>query len=124
MPKIILNASLKNMTEQELITTNVLAIKENNKIKYIDKDVTVIITIKDNIVELERKSKEYQIFMIFDLNNITDGIYDIYNIGKIKLNVKTTFLKVEHNKIEINYQMILEGIEKTDFVYKIEIKEM
>ena len=124
MAKINVKAVLHNITEDAYFNNDVIGIKENNKIKYIDNKIIVVIEKIDNKILLKRSNDEYEIVMLFDLDNETTGRYVINNLGEFKLNVITNKLILEDDFIEIDYQMILDGKEKTEFNYKIEYKEM
>lgn len=122
MSKINIKSVLNNLTEDEKFNVEEAGIKIDNKIKYIDDFVTVIIELKDDKVFLERTAKEYYIKMEFDINNITNGTYEINALGSLDLRVETKKLDVESDRIFIKYTMYINDV-KQDFEYEIIYKE-
>ena len=122
MSKINIKSVLNNLTEEEKFNVEVAGIKIDNKIKYIDDFVTVVVELKDDKIFLERTSKEYYIKMEFDINNITNGIYEINTLGSFDLRVETKELNVKDDRIFIKYTMYINDV-KQDFEYEIIYKE-
>ena len=118
MSKINIKSILNNLTEKEIFNVETVGVLIDNKIKYIDNSVTVIIELKDNIVSLERITSEYHICMEFDKNNITNGKYEIKSLGNFDLRLETKELNINNNEIFIKYSMFINDV-KQDFEYKI-----
>ena len=122
MSKINIKGELNNLTEQEKFSIDTMGILLDNKIKYIDNSVTVILEMKDDEIFLERSTNEYHISMDFSKDNITNGIYEIKTLGNFDLRVETKEIDIENNKIFIKYSMYINDV-KQDFEYKIEYEE-
>ena len=79
---------------------------ENNIIIYEEENINVAIIIESDKITLTRKTSDYQLELLFDLNNETEGSYFINEINQnIKLNIKTSLLKFVDNKLEIRYSV-------------------
>ena len=55
MAKICLRTVLHNKTEEKFFNSEVNAILDKNRIKYLDKDVTVILELEENTKIIENK---------------------------------------------------------------------
>lgn len=124
MSKIKIKTILTNKTENQVYQNELIGIKSDNKIKYQDGGVNSIITIYEDILNIERKSNDYLINLPIDLKNITQGIYDIYSLGKINLDIQTTKLEIGNNKIKINYVLIFGKEEKIKMEFYLEWEEI
>lgn len=124
MPKIKVKTNLHNITEDKYFADDVVGIKSNNSIKYIDDSVVVILEIKDDEISLSRRAKDYTIDMTFVENKITKGLYMYKGLGNLNLNVETKSIIKKDNYIEIMYNMILDNQDKQEFEFKLEIEEI
>ncbi|MBE6144932.1 MAG: hypothetical protein E7169_05095 [Firmicutes bacterium] len=124
MSKIKIKTILTNKTENQVYQNELIGIKSDNKIKYQDGGVNSIITIYEDILNIERKSNDYLIKLPIDLKNITQGIYDIYSLGKINLDIQTTKLEIGNNKIKVNYVLIFDKEEKIKMEFYLEWEEI
>lgn len=124
MPKINIKTMLHNVTEEKFFSNEGIGILLDNKLKFIDDGITVIIEFKDGNISINRSSDEYDIYMPFELNRRTTGIYNINSLGALNLEVEASLIKIEDNKIELEYQMIIDNVEVQKFNYKIEYEEM
>lgn len=124
MSKIKIKTILTNKTENQVYQNELIGIKSDNKIKYQDGGVNSIITIYEDILNIERKSNDYLINLPIDLKNITQGIYDIYSLGKINLDIQTTKLEIGNNKIKVNYVLIFSKEEKIKMEFYLEWEEI
>lgn len=122
MSKVKIRTLLHNEKENKFYSDEVIGIKDN-KIKFVSEGVTNIIEISNNIINLKRRSSEYEIDMIFELNSVTKGKYMVNDLGYFNLEIKTNKLLIKENYIEVEYLMNLEG-EKTCFNYKIEVEDL
>ena len=118
MSKVNIKTLLHNKKENKFYSDEVVGIKDN-KIKFITDNVVNILSVENNIVSLKRKSDEYEIEMIFDEDNISNGKYYIKSLGYLNLKIKTNSLIIKDDSIEIDYVMILED-QKTEFLYKLD----
>ena len=104
MGKINLKASLLSNEENLVIETS--GIKTNNKIVYKENDITVTILIFDNKIELNRTCNDYKINLKFEKNKKTISTYQVFGGSKVfELETITKKLKIDNNKIEINYEL-------------------
>lgn len=124
MPKINIRTMLHNETEEKFFNNEGVGILTNNKLKFIDQGVTVVLEFEDNKLFLNRRSEEYDIYMPFELNKRTTGIYNIKNLGALNLEVEATLIDISKNKIELAYHMIIDNSEVQKFTYVIEYEEM
>ncbi len=118
MSKIYINSMLHNKKENKFYSDEVIGIKDN-KIKFITDKVMNVLDINNDIINLKRKSDEYEIDMTFDKNTRTKGTYYIKTLGYLNLEIVTNTLVIKDNYIEIDYIMYLEN-EKTNFIYKLD----
>lgn len=118
MSKIYINSMLHNKKENKFYSDEVVGIKDA-KIKFITDKVMNILDINNDIINLKRKSDEYEIDMTFDKNTKTKGTYYIKTLGYLNLEIVTNTLIIKENYIEIDYIMYLEN-EKINFVYKLD----
>ena len=105
--KIKVKGYLKNIAEdtKELIETN--AIKNKNKITYINNDTSYKIELRDNIIILIRENNDFSHKFIFDIDNTTKSEYYIKELNtNIDVLIKTTKLRYTDKKIEIAYEII------------------
>ena len=89
MSKISVKSMLNNKTENKFYSCETNAIIDNNKIKYLDDDVMVIIEINDDDIIINRKSKEYDITLPFKKDSTLIGAYNVKELGTLDLKVKT-----------------------------------
>ena len=118
MSKIYINSMLHNKKENKFYSDEVIGIKDN-KIKFITDKVMNILDINNDVINLKRKSDEYEIDMTFDKNTKTKGTYYIKTLGYLNLEIVTNKIIIKDNYIEIDYIMYLEN-EKTNFIYKLD----
>lgn len=123
MGKINICSVLENVTENKFFCNETVGIINDNKIKYVDKLVTVVITIESDELTIVRRSKEYEIVLPLKENETLDGIYNIQSLGSLELNVHTIKLVIEDNLIEVEYEMIMDKENKTKFKFKLEYGE-
>ena len=82
---------------------------------YKENDIAVTLEIKDNIVKINRLSKDYEINLTFNAFESTISTCSVFGTSKIlELKTKTNKLSIKDNEIEIEY--ILEG---NKFLYKL-----
>lgn len=124
MPKINIKVMLHNITEDKFFSNELVGIITDNKIKYIDNGITVIVSFKADDIYLNRSCDEYNIHMPFVLNKLTTGIYNIEKLGSLNLDILTTHISIGDHKLEIHYNMIIDNIDVQKFNYIIEFKEM
>lgn len=123
MSKISVKSMLNNKTENKFYSCETNAIIDNNKIKYLDDDVMVIIEINDDDIIINRKSKEYDITLPFKKDSTLIGAYNVKELGTLDLKVKTNNIERDNNKLKIEYLMILDNISKSEFEFIIDFIE-
>ncbi len=118
--KIKVKGYLKNITEntKEIISTN--AIKNKNKLTYIDNETSHIIEIKDKKIILIRENQEFIHKFIFDIDNITKSEYYIKEFNtSIDVSIKTTKISQTPNRISIDYEII---DNKNKYIYILDME--
>lgn len=123
MSKTKIKTVLNNKTENRIFSNEVLGIKTDNKIKYIDNGVGVNIDMYDHKLTIQRKNDDYHIILNFSDSEKTSGIYNINQLGSLKLEVNTNSLLIDASKIEINYTLIVEE-EKVEFYFYLEMEDL
>lgn len=105
MAKILINSTLKtDECNHPIVNNNINGIYYDNKIIYNDGNIKVTLLLDDNKIEMKRLTKEYEIKMLFDVNNETIGIYNIFDLNlKMDLEVQTKMLKISNDCIMIMY---------------------
>jgi len=124
MSKVKIKSTLQNLTSNEVYSTDTIGIKIDDKIKFKDNEINVVICVNEESVMIERKCKEYHLTLHVSQNNMTKGTYNIYNLGIIDLDITTNKLIINENKIETNYILDFGNNEKTEFEFLIELEEL
>jgi len=124
MSKVKIKSTLQNLTSNEVYSTDTIGIKIDDKIKFKDNEINVVICVNEESVMIERKCKEYHLTLHVSQNNMTKGTYNIYNLGIIDLDITTNKLIINENKIETNYILDFRNNEKTEFEFLIELEEL
>lgn len=78
---------------------------KKGKILYKEKNVDTKILFSKEMVEIIRRSREYDLDCTLCENNITEGTYIINNAGTIELVIETKKLKIEDGLIEAKYNI-------------------
>lgn len=113
MSKINIKISILNNETNNTLET--LGIKDDNKIKYKEKDGTLTIIDLDNY-ELIRDNNELRMNYIFKENEGTTGTITIKEYNKnIDVVIKTNKVELNNNNISIEYE-----IENNKFIYRLE----
>ena len=92
-------------------------ILKNNQIIYNDGGVLTTITLGETVY-LERK-KDYYYKLGFCMSKYEKGTY-IISEGNIELKTFTNYLKCEENRIEIRYSLIIDNVNKKDFILNLQ----
>lgn len=124
MSKVKIKSTLQNLTSNEVYSTDTIGIKIDDKIKFKDNEINVIICVNEESIMIERKCKEYHLTLHLSQNNMTKGTYNIYNLGIIDLDITTNKLIINENKIETNYILDFGNNEKIEFKFLIELEEL
>lgn len=83
----------------------------------------VNIDMYDHKLTIQRKNDDYHIILNFSDSEKTSGIYNINQLGSLKLEVNTNSLLIDASKIEINYTLIVEE-EKVEFYFYLEMEDL
>ncbi len=96
---------------------NVSGIKNKNKYKYMENNISVTVKTDNDKLYIDRICNEYSINLVFDKNNNTESTYTVFGgTKKFILNTITNKLKINDNKIELEYE-----IEGNKFKYLLEV---
>lgn len=125
MKKIKINSVLSN-TENE--TTNIEALadynEDENKIRYVEEDLDVEITILSNKVIVERKNDDYYLKLEFVEKETIKCNCNVKTIGlDMEIDVYTETLNIEDNIIYINYTLYNDSKSIGSFEYKLMLRE-
>ena len=105
--KIRVKGYLNNITDKNKEKFDTFAIKNKNKITYMDKNTSYKIETKDNLIILIRDNKEFMHKFIFDIDNITKSEYYIKELNtNIEVEIMTTEIKITEEQIKIKYKII------------------
>lgn len=124
MSRVKINCSLHNYTSKETYKVDTIGIKVDNKIKYQDNEINVLVCVNEDNVIIERKCKEYYLTLYLSHGNITKGTYNIYSLGIIDLSIITNKLIINENKVETNYILDFGNKEKREFEFSLEVEEL
>ena len=125
MKKIKIYSVLSN-SDNETTTVEALADydKKEKIIKYVEEDLKVEIKIQNNRILMNRKNDEYDLNLIFELNEKIKCKYQVNSIGlTLDIVVYTKKLEIEDNRIYINYEMYNDNKIIGIFEYKLLLME-
>ena len=98
---------MKNITENKDNIIDTYAIKNKNKISYLDDNTSYKITIIDKEIMLIRDNEEFTHKFMFNIDKITQSDYYIKDLNtSIKVKVKTNKIIQNEKKIMIEYEII------------------
>jgi len=124
MSKVKIKSTLHDKSSNEVYSTDTIGIKADDKIKYQDNEINVVICVNDSGVVIDRKCKEYHLTLHLSQNNVTKGTYEIYSLGIIDLDITTNKLIINENKIEMNYILDFGNNEKNQFEFLVDLEEL
>ena len=105
---LVVNMKTNIIYKHDNETFNSIGIKNDNIITFKNNDEMIKVTILDKKIDILKEKNDSIIHMIFDSNNITESIYDVYELGIVNLSIKTNKLIISDNSILIEY-IILES---------------
>lgn len=122
---VLINFKIKNNAE-EIIKTNIKAkYKKYKQLEFSYDNESINIEINNNNIIMHKENNESVIVFNFKLNQTTESKYYIKELDfYIDTVINTKKLKIEKNKIDIEYNLKLSGEEIGNFKYQIIIKEM
>lgn len=98
--------------------------KENEYLKIIDNEENINISFNNGNIIMERDSSDSNIIFNFILNKETESKYFIKDLNfYIDTKVKTNNIKVDNNKLLIEYELYLQDEYSGKFKYEITMKE-
>ena len=80
--------------------------KDNNCLVFISNGDRLDIMIEDNIVKITKTNKLGIIKMKFEENKVIPATYDVKDMGKVDLNIKTNVLIIKKNQLFIDYEIV------------------
>lgn len=115
MSKVNIKSILENTSSNEKKIYNLLGIKRENEVNYIEENMHVSIII-DEKIKIIRKDKDKEIILEFVNKNHSKCLYNVYN-NTYELDIFTNNLIVNDNYIEIDYT-----IEEDNLNFKLYIE--
>ena len=104
MSKIDLKVKLISTENNLEIETTGIATP--NKIVYKENDISVTLILFDNKIDMKRVCNEYEINLKFNLDSKSMSTYKLFGCSKeFELETTTKKLKIEKNKIIIDYEL-------------------
>ena len=106
-----------NLDGEEKLDLSVKGIKNDNTIKYLENDISVLITTFKNKIIIERKHPDYQVNLNLELNKDTLSTYSFTNGFKtFSLHTSTKKLEISENRIYAKYIL-----EDNEFIFTLEV---
>lgn len=124
MSKVKIKSHLHNKSLNEVYITDIIGIRNNNKIIYKEDNVNVVISVNNNELFIERKCQEYNLTLHLSNKSNTKGIYNINGIGEITLHIETKSLFLDDNEIKTKYIIDFGGNEITEFEFSLKMEEL
>lgn len=119
MAKVHISTKL-NSSENGITQYEGFGILDGNRLIFYEDNVKVVINLKESVLELERTTNEYTIFLSFENSLTKNGIYDIKcDSMQIPIEVITNILNIQDGDIYIDYNLVLGGVNQGNFVYDI-----
>lgn len=104
---------------EENLNLEVKGIRNDNKIKYLESDMIVTVTLLDNKVIVTRSNNYYQVTLNFEKDKKTISTYSFIGGRKtFELETFTNELLISDNKVFIKY-----NLEENDFEFTLEVIE-
>lgn len=92
-------------------------IKNKNTYKYMENNIKVFVKTDNDRLYIDRICNEYTINLVFDKKKEIESTYTVFGgTKKFILNTKTNKLKINDNKIELEYK-----VEENKFKYLLEV---
>lgn len=115
MKKISIKSNLISDEEIDFIGKGIL--KDNEIVFYENKVKTKIKILEEKLVII--REENYLLKMEFMRGKITEATYNMYD-KNFYFEIFTNELKIEENKILVNYDLTLDENEKMNFIYNLE----
>jgi len=98
----------KLYSDNDIIVNEVNGYYEDNKLKFCEKDVSVIFD-KDS-KELVRENDEMLMHFSFDILNVTDSVVTLKEVNSsINLPIRTNNISISNNEIIIEYTLLTDN---------------
>ena len=121
--KIHITNTLNNITENNIKKDSIKGIKDKNTIRFIiDNEKYNLKILSNKEIVLNRNSDITENTMYFKLNKKSTSIYTVKKEGyNLEIDIKTTYLNIKENIIEIHYTIIDSN---SNYEYIIEMSEV
>ncbi len=121
--KIHIKNTLNNITENNIKKDSIKGIKDKNTIRFIiDNEKYILKILSNKEIVLNRNSDITENTMYFKLNKKSTSIYTVKKEGyNLEIDIKTTYLNIKENIIEIHYTIIDSN---SNYEYIIEMSEV
>ena len=117
--------NLQLLKNEEKVYDNYLVkgIKNQNKIVYLENDITVTLFCYDNKIEMKRETDEYLINFSFEKGISNQATYLLKDCQKtLPLEITTENIIYKENIIMIDYLLFLENEKFDHFVFTLELE--
>ncbi len=120
--KIQIKGYIYNKSEKTKTNIEEKGIKIKNKITYYEDDIKTNIIINKEELIIKRENNEFLNLIKLNIEKETDIIYYLKDQDlSINLPIRTKYIKLEDNIIEVKYKMLDSN---SEYIYRIEIKEL
>ena len=118
--RIKVKGYIKNITENTKEIIDTYAIKNKNKINYINEETTYKIETKENKIIIIRDNQKFSHKLIFDIDNVTKSEYYIKELNtSIDVMIKTIKIHQTDKQIKIEYEII---DNKDKYIYVLDLE--
>ena len=118
--RIRVKGYIKNITENTKEIIDTYAIKNKNKINYINEETTYKIETKENKIIIIRDNQKFSHKLIFDIDNVTKSEYYIKELNtSIDVMIKTIKIHQTDKQIKIEYEII---DNKDKYIYVLDLE--
>ena len=125
MKKIKIHSILSNSdNETTIVDEEVMFDEVDNVITYMEDDLKVSISIFETFVKMRRCNEDYDLNLVFDLNEDKVCKYSVKSIGlDLDVLVRTKELEIYDNRVYIKYELFNDQKSIGEFEYKLIIRE-
>ena len=108
MQKIQVFIRIQNQWDHSFLEGTYDGFLTQEKIVYLEEKRTVTILKDSNTITITRRDQENYIFLTFEKNHVTKGIYKIDNLRSFEIQIETSLLEIFENQMHICYQTSVE----------------
>lgn len=118
--RIKVKGYIKNITENTKEIIDTYAIKNKNKINYINEETSYKIEMKNHKIIIIRDNQKISHKLIFDIDNVTKSEYYIKELNtSIDVMIKTINIHQTDKQIKIEYEII---DNKNKYIYVLDLE--